>query len=46
MVKIWPVPRLPEMWILDDENDSDVKCNGEAQHGLLMENQYKVDSLF
>jgi hypothetical protein len=41
-----PIPRLPETWSIDDENESDVKCTDNAQHGLLMENQYDIDVLF
>jgi hypothetical protein len=31
---------------LDDENKSDIKYNGEAPYGILMENQYDDDPLF
>jgi hypothetical protein len=38
-------PRPLETWSVDDENESDVKCNHEARHGLLTGNQYDVDPL-
>jgi hypothetical protein len=36
-------PRPLETWSADDENESGVKCNHEARHGLLTGNQYDVD---
>jgi hypothetical protein len=39
-----PVPKLLETWSVHYENESDVKCNDEAQHGLLFENHHDVDS--
>jgi hypothetical protein len=40
------VTRPVETWSVDDENESDVKCNDEARQGLLTGNQYDVDPLF
>jgi hypothetical protein len=40
-----PVSKLPEMWSVNVENESDVKCNHEVQHSLLAENQYNVDNI-
>jgi hypothetical protein len=42
----FPVPSLPETWSVDDENQSDIKYNDEAQHGLLLGNQCDVEPLF
>jgi hypothetical protein len=39
------VSKPPETFSADAENYSNIKCNDAAQYGLLMENQYNVDSL-
>jgi hypothetical protein len=41
-----PVPRQMETWSVDDENESDIKCNDETQHDLVTGIQYDVDPLF
>jgi hypothetical protein len=41
-----PVPRPPETWSGDDENEGGVKFNDEGQQCLPTENQYDVDPLF
>jgi hypothetical protein len=43
---VFPAPRLLETCSVDDENESDVKCDDEAQHGLVIKNQYDVGHLF
>jgi hypothetical protein len=36
----------PEKWSVDDKNESDMKCNDEAEHCLLIENQFDIAPFF
>jgi hypothetical protein len=40
-----PVPRPPDTWSVNDEDESYVKYNDEVQYGLLKEDQEGVDPL-
>jgi hypothetical protein len=40
-----PVPGVLETWSVNDENESDVKLNGEGQCDLSIDNQWNVDLL-